>query len=47
MVEPSPRYPVRLTQAQRRIIAEIAPELSNRLKLDESLSGSSRLPWPS
>ena len=29
------RFPVRLTQAQRKVVAEIAPELSDRLKLDE------------
>jgi hypothetical protein len=28
-------FPVRLTQAQRRIVAEVAPELGDRLKLDE------------
>ncbi len=28
-------FPVRLTQAQRKVVAEIAPELANRLKLDE------------
>src|SRR5579871_2773011 len=27
--------PVRLTQAQRKVVAEIAPELADRLKLDE------------
>ncbi len=27
--------PVRLTQAQRKVVAEIAPELAERLKLDE------------
>ena len=26
---------VRLTQAQRKLVAEIAPELADRLKLDE------------
>ena len=28
-------FPVRLTQAQRKVVAEIAPELADRLKLDE------------
>ena len=28
-------YPVRLTQAQRKVVAEIAPELADRLNLDE------------
>jgi hypothetical protein len=28
-------FPMRLTQAQRKIVAEIAPELADRLKLDE------------
>jgi hypothetical protein len=28
-------FPVRLTQAQRKVVAEIAPELANRLDLDE------------
>jgi hypothetical protein len=33
---PAPHhFPVRLTQAQRKVVAEIAPELANRLKLDE------------
>jgi hypothetical protein len=35
MADSSQHYPVRLTQAQRKVIAEIAPELSDRLKLDE------------
>jgi hypothetical protein len=31
-----PQYvPVRLTQAQRKVVAEIVPELADRLKLDE------------
>ena len=30
-----PRFPVRLTQAQRRVIAQIIPGLADRLKLDE------------
>jgi hypothetical protein len=30
-----PRFPVRLTQAQRRVIAEVLPVLADRLKLDE------------
>ena len=29
-------YPVKLTQAQRRAVAEVGPELADRLKLDES-----------
>jgi hypothetical protein len=29
------RYPVRLTQAQRKVVAEIVPERAERLKLDE------------
>src|SRR5262249_52438628 len=29
------RLPVRLTQAQRKVVAEIAPEFADRLKLDE------------
>ena len=29
------RYPVKLTQAQRKVVAEIAPELADRLNLDE------------
>src|SRR5690348_10847142 len=28
-------FPVKLTQAQRKVVAEIAPELADRLKLDE------------
>jgi predicted DNA-binding transcriptional regulator YafY len=28
-------YPVRLTQAQRKVVAEIVAELAERLKLDE------------
>jgi hypothetical protein len=30
------RCPVKLTQAQRKVVAEIAPELADRLKLDET-----------
>jgi hypothetical protein len=30
------RYAVKLTQAQRRVIAELVPKLADRLKLDES-----------
>jgi hypothetical protein len=30
------RYAVKLTQAQRRVVAEIVPELADRLKLDEA-----------
>src|SRR5207253_543816 len=29
------RFPVKLTQAQRKAVAEIAPEFADRLKLDE------------
>jgi hypothetical protein len=29
------RFPVKLTQAQRKVVADIAPELADRLKLDE------------
>ena len=33
---PAPQhYPVRLTQAQRKVVAEIVPDLAERLKLDE------------
>ena len=33
---PAPRhYPVRLTQAQRKVVAGIVPDLADRLKLDE------------
>jgi hypothetical protein len=35
--------PVRLTQAQRRVVAEIAPELAERLKLDEGNQRTIRL----
>jgi hypothetical protein len=35
MANSSQHYPAKLTQAQRKVIAEIAPELSDRLKLDE------------
>src|SRR6478672_1472153 len=28
-------FPVRLTQAQRKVVAEVAPDLADRLKLDE------------
>jgi hypothetical protein len=33
--QPELRFPVRLTQAQRKAVADIAPELSDRLKLRE------------
>jgi hypothetical protein len=33
--QPERHFPVRLTQAQRKVVAEIAPELADRLKLDE------------
>jgi hypothetical protein len=32
---PDSHFPVKLTQAQRKVVAEIAPELAGRLKLDE------------
>jgi hypothetical protein len=33
---PTPQHsPVRLTQAQRKVVAEIVPDLAERLKLDE------------
>jgi hypothetical protein len=35
MADLSRRYPVKLTQAQRRVVAEIAPEFTERLRLDE------------
>jgi hypothetical protein len=35
MNDSEPKYPVLLTQAQRKVLAEIAPELAHRLKLDE------------
>jgi hypothetical protein len=34
--KPEPHFPVRLTQAQRKIVAEVAPEMAKRLKLDEA-----------
>jgi hypothetical protein len=33
--QPYQRFPVRLTQAQRTVVAEIIPELADRLKLNE------------
>ena len=33
--QPEQHIPVRLTQAQRKVVAEFAPELAARLKLDE------------
>jgi hypothetical protein len=35
MTDSQPQYPVLLTKAQRKIVAELAPELADRLKLDE------------
>jgi hypothetical protein len=35
MVDSSQRYPIKLTQAQRKVVAEIAMEFADRLKLDE------------
>jgi hypothetical protein len=33
--QPEQQFPVKLTQAQRKVVAEIAPELADRLKLEE------------
>jgi hypothetical protein len=33
--QPEPPFPVKLTQAQRKVVAENAPELAKRLKLDD------------
>src|SRR4051794_21805070 len=33
--QPVQRFPIRLTQAQRKVVAEIVPALAERLKLDE------------
>src|SRR5262245_21444383 len=35
MPDSRPHFPVRLTQAQRKAVAEIVPDLADRLKLDE------------
>jgi hypothetical protein len=35
MADSQRHFPVKLTQAQRKVVAEIAPELADRLKLDE------------
>jgi Protein of unknown function (DUF2934) len=35
MPDSQQHFPVRLTQAQRKVVAEIAPELADRLKLDD------------
>jgi hypothetical protein len=35
MPDSQQHFPVKLTQAQRKVVAEIAPELADRLKLDE------------
>jgi Plasmid pRiA4b ORF-3-like protein len=35
MPDSQQHFPVRLTQAQRKVVAEVAPELANRLILDE------------
>jgi hypothetical protein len=35
MADTHRHFPVKLTQAQRKVVAEIAPELADRLKLDE------------
>jgi hypothetical protein len=39
-----PKVPVRLTQAQRKAVAEVAPELAGRLKLGSGTSGPSPSP---
>jgi hypothetical protein len=42
------QFPVRLTQAQRRVVASIAPELAARLMLDERNQRTIQLPdWRS
>jgi hypothetical protein len=33
--QPEPQFPVKLTEAQRKVVAEIAPKLAKRLKLDD------------
>jgi hypothetical protein len=33
--QPEQHFPIRLTQAQRRAIAEVIPDLAGRLKLGE------------
>jgi hypothetical protein len=33
--QPEQQFPVKLTQAQRKVVAQIAPGLADRLKLDE------------
>jgi hypothetical protein len=40
---PEQRFPVRLTQAQRKVVADIAPELAGRLKLTERNQRTIRL----
>jgi pRiA4b ORF-3-like protein len=35
MADTQRHFPLKLTQAQRKVVAEIAPELADRLKLDE------------
>ncbi len=42
MPVPSQHVPVKLTQAQRKVVAEIVPELAERLKLDEKPQRSIR-----
>jgi hypothetical protein len=32
--QPEQNFPVKLTQAQRKVVAEVVPELADRLKLD-------------
>src|SRR5438876_467663 len=34
--QPEPRFPIKLTSAQRQAIAEFAPTLRDRLKLDQT-----------
>ena len=33
---PEPRFPIKLTEAQRKAVAKFAPKLADRLKLDEA-----------
>ncbi len=35
MPDSQQHYPVKLTQAQRKVVAEIAPDLADRLKLGD------------
>jgi hypothetical protein len=38
--QPEGHFPLKLTQAQRKAVAEIAPELVKRLKLDDRGHGA-------